>query len=122
MVLVVYAAKHAADGPRATASAARYQLAALGGAVVFTLANLLALGAPCTRPEGYRRKLLAACLAQLIFCAIGFTIGHTRSASSLLLNVLLHRMQTSGNAGPGEYDAVILLLHCLTILCAWQSR
>ena len=48
---MVYAAKHAADGPRATASAAKYQLAALGGALVFTLANLLALGAPCTGPE-----------------------------------------------------------------------
>lgn len=63
VVLVVYAAKHAADGPRATASATKYQLAALGGAAVFTLANLLALGAPCAWPGAYLRNLLL--LAQL---------------------------------------------------------
>lgn len=63
VVLVVYAAKHAANGPRATVSAARYQLAALGGAVVFTLANLLALGAPYTGPEADRRKSLLEAVA-----------------------------------------------------------
>lgn len=47
VVLVVYAAKHAADGPLATKSGASLQLAALAGTLVFTLMNLLVLGAPC---------------------------------------------------------------------------
>ena len=46
VVLVVYAAKHAADGPFATKSGASLQLAALAGTLVFTLMNLLVLGAP----------------------------------------------------------------------------
>ena len=47
VVLVVYAAKHAADGLLATKSGANLQLAALAGTLVFTLMNLLVLGAPC---------------------------------------------------------------------------
>ena len=47
VVLVVYAAKHAADGRLANKSGASLQLAALAGTLVFTLMNLLVLGAPC---------------------------------------------------------------------------
>ncbi len=45
--LVIYAARHTGGVLRTKPSReAQYQLAVLGGALVFTLANLLVLGAP----------------------------------------------------------------------------